>query len=434
MKTKIEDKLIHIVTLGCSKNLVDSEFLMKQIHSNGLRIEHNSNIIKAHAVIINTCGFIKEAKEESIDTILQFVREKEKGNIDKLFVMGCLSQRYKKELAKEIPEVDKYFGSNNIRDIIKTLGYNYKDYLAGERFLTTPKHYAYLKISEGCDRHCSFCAIPLIRGKHKSRSIDELISEVKILTDQGVKEIILIAQDLTYYGVDLYYKLSLSTLLRELASLGNIEWIRLHYAYPLGFPNELLAVMQEHENICKYLDIPLQHISNNVLKKMRRGISTKQTYELIELLRKSIPNLTLRTTLMVGHPGEGEKEFRELMDFVEFARFDRLGVFTYSQEDATYGARNFRDLIPEEIKQDRADQIMTLQESISLNLNESKIGKTVKVIIDRKEGDFWIGRTEGDSPEVDNEVLISSDKELIIGEFFPVKITGAEIHDLKAEA
>jgi ribosomal protein S12 methylthiotransferase len=432
MKTKKGDRLINIITLGCSKNLVDSEFLMKQVHANGLQVMHNATITDAHAVIINTCGFIKDAKEESIETILQFVREKEKGNIKHLYVMGCLSERYKKELEKEIINVDKYFGTNNIHDIIKTLECNFKDNLIGERLITTPNHYSYLKISEGCDRHCSFCAIPLMRGKHKSKSIEVLINEAKGLIDQGVKELILIAQDLSYYGIDVYHKQALAELLIKLTDLEQLKWIRLHYAFPTGFPKNVLSIMRERENICNYLDIPFQHISDGVLKKMRRGTTSKQTYSLIEALRKSVPALTLRTTLMIGHPGEGKKEFGELMQFVERTRFERLGVFTYCEEEDTFGAMNYTDDIIDEEKQARADQIMALQDTISFDSNKQKVGKEVNVIIDRREGEFWIGRTEGDSPEVDNEVLITSNNKLNIGEFYKVKITDAEYHDLKA--
>jgi len=432
MKTKRANHLVNIVTLGCSKNLLDSEVLLKQIEANGLRVSHNSNTSQANAVIINTCGFIKDAKEESIDTILQYVREKEKGNIQQLYVMGCLSERYKKDLEKEISDVDKYFGTNNLKDIIESLGYNYKDNLTGERIITTPKHYAYLKISEGCDRQCSFCAIPLMRGKHKSKPVQMLIDEAENLVRKGVKELILIAQDLSYYGVDIYHKQSLPELLERLSGIEKLRWIRLHYAYPAGFPKEVIRLIHEKENICKYIDIPFQHISDRVLKKMRRGITSKQTYSLIEAFRKSIPGLTLRTTLMVGHPGESEEDFDELMRFADKVRFDRLGIFTYCEEEDTYGARNFPDEIADDVKQSRADRIMALQEEISLGLNEAKIGKVVEVIIDRKEGSLWIGRTEGDSPEVDNEVLISSEHKLMLGEFYKVKITGAEHHDLKA--
>ncbi len=433
MKTKTGKRLVNVVTLGCSKNVVDSESLMKQLDANGLQVVHNSNSPKADTVIINTCGFIKDAKEESIDTILQFVKAKEKGKLHEVYVMGCLSERYKPELEKEIGNVDKYFGSNNLPEILDTLGYSFKENLIGERLTITPTHYAYLKISEGCDRQCSFCAIPIMRGKHKSKTIDALEREAKILAQNGVKELILIAQDLTYFGVDLYQKQKISELLDRLSGISGIEWIRLHYAYPAGFPRELLQRMREHPNICNYLDIPFQHISDPVLKKMRRAVTSKQTYALINDFREQVPDLTLRTTLMVGHPGEGEKEFEELQQFVEKVRFDRLGVFTYSEEEDTYGARNFKDTIPEEVKQERAQIIMDQQSRISESLNRKKIGSVVSVIIDRKEGNFYIGRTEGDSPEVDNEVLITSAKVLRRGNFYQVGITDTEAYDLIAK-
>ncbi len=433
MKTRTKDHLIHIVTLGCSKNLVDSEILMKQLDANGLKVVHNSDSSKADTVIINTCGFIKDAKEESIDTILQHVKAKEEGILNQVYVMGCLSERYKSDLKKEISDVDEYFGSNNIQDIVKTLGYDYKANLIGERILSTPSHYAYLKISEGCDRQCSFCAIPLMRGKHKSKSIEDNINEAKILAASGVKELILIAQDLTYYGVDIYGKQKLAELLTRFSDIEGLEWIRLHYAYPANFPKDVLKVMHERPNICNYLDIPFQHISNPVLKKMRRGITSKLTYELIDKFRENIPGLTLRTTLMTGHPGEGEEEFNELCSFVERTMFDRLGVFTYSEEEDTFGARTLNDGIPEEVKRSRSEQIMELQRKISAELNQTKVGKKLKVIIDRMEGEYYIGRTEGDSPEVDNEVLVKSNTSLQMGNFYQVEISGSEEYDLYAD-
>jgi ribosomal protein S12 methylthiotransferase len=433
MKTKTTIKKINVVTLGCSKNLVDSEELMKQLQINGLQVEHNSDSLIADAVIINTCGFIKDAKEESVNTILQYVKSKERGDIKNLYVMGCLSERYKSDLEKEISNVDKYFGTNNIKKIIESIGYNYKDELIGERLISTPRHYAYLKISEGCNRQCSFCAIPLMRGKHKSKSIDQILIEAKNLVNSGVKEIILIAQDLTYYGIDLYNKQKLAELIDKLSDIDGIEWLRLHYAYPSGFPMDLLDVISKKTNICHYLDIPFQHISNNVLKKMRRSITSKGTYDLIKAFRDQIPDLTLRTTLMVGHPGEGEKEYDELLNFVENIRFNRLGIFTYSEEEDTFGARNYPDEISEEIKTNRSERIMQLQSSISLQNNLSKIGNTIKVLIDRKEGNYFIGRTESDSPEIDNEVLIKDDKELKIGEFYNVEVDNAEEYDLFAK-
>lgn len=432
MKTKQEKKIVNVVTLGCSKNLVDSEVLMKQLDVNGLKVLHNANTKKAEAVIINTCGFIKDAKEESIDTILQFVNLKEQGKIRNLYVMGCLSERYKPDLKKEIAEVDKYFGSNDLKAIIETLGYNYRDNLIGERHITTPGHYAYLKISEGCDRQCSFCAIPLMRGKHRSVPMENLVFQAQNLASQGVKELILIAQDLTYYGVDINQKQQLSELLARLSDVEGIGWIRLHYAYPASFPRDVIRMIRDRKNICNYLDIPFQHISDNVLKKMRRSVTSQQTFELIDYFRNEIPDLTLRTTLMTGHPGEGDKEFEDLAGFVEKIRFDRLGVFTYSEEEDTFGARNFTDEVPEDIKQQRADRIMELQRSISEDKNFEKIGKTIKVLIDRQEEDLYIGRSEADSPEVDNEIVVHSPSALKIGEFYEVRVTDAEEFDLIA--
>ncbi|MBN2347820.1 MAG: 30S ribosomal protein S12 methylthiotransferase RimO [Bacteroidales bacterium] len=433
MKTKVKDNIINIVTLGCSKNLVDSEYLMKQLQGNKLKVLHNSNSEKAKTVIINTCGFIKDAKEESIDTILQYVKAKEDGIIDNVFVMGCLSERYKNDLRTEIPAVDQFFGTNDLKQIVESLGADYKTELVGERLLTTPSHYAYLKISEGCDRTCSFCAIPLMRGKHRSKSIENLVSETEYLTNNGAKEIILIAQDLTYYGVDIYRRQRLADLLRELSKIHGIEWLRLHYAYPAQFPKDIIQVIKDHPNICNYLDIPFQHISNHVLKNMRRNHTKQQTYDLIDFIRKEIPDITLRTTLLVGHPGEEEKDFDELKEFVSSVRFDRLGIFTYSEEEDTYAARNFKDSVPEDVKNFRAEEIMNLQNNISKELNDKKIGSVYKVIIDREEGEFYVGRTEADSPEVDNEVLIRSAKKLNIGYFYFVKISEALDYDLFGE-
>ncbi len=432
MKTKPERQLIHVVTLGCSKNLVDSEKLMRQFNANGLRVIHNDNSTRADTVVINTCGFIRDAKEESIDTILQYAKAKRQGIIRNLYVTGCLSERYKPDLKKEIAEVDEFFGANNLRDIIEYLGYNYRENLTGERILTTPVHYAYLKISEGCDRQCSFCAISLMRGKHRSRPLNEIIAEAKILVGKGVKELILIAQDLSYYGADLYRKQMLPELLLQLADIENLEWIRLHYAYPAGFPKEVLRIMKERSNICNYLDIPFQHIHNDVLKKMRRGITQQQTYRLINTIRDAVPGLILRTTLMTGHPGEEALQFDELVQFVEKVWFDRLGVFTYSEEEDTFGARNFPDSVPEKIKQERAEKIMDMQRIISHELNEKNVGRKMRVLLDRKEKDYYIARTEGDSPEVDNEVLLRSKKNLIIGEFYTATITAADDYDLEA--
>ncbi|QQS51250.1 MAG: 30S ribosomal protein S12 methylthiotransferase RimO [Bacteroidota bacterium] len=430
MLTKKKASKINVVTLGCSKNLVDSEKLLGQLKANQLSVVHDSSDADARTVVINTCGFIADAKEESVNTILEHVRAKQEGLIDKVFVMGCLSERYKDMLKTEIPEVDGIYGVNSLDQIVKDLGGNYKKDLVGERLQTTPGHYAYLKISEGCDRTCSFCAIPLIRGKHKSKLKEELVHEASLLAKSGVKEIILIAQDLTYYGVDLYKNQELPNLLLRLSDISGLEWIRLHYAYPASFPYEILKVMRTHPNICNYLDIPFQHISDPVLRNMRRGITSSQTYDLIQRLRDEVPGLTLRTTLLVGHPGETEKEFDELLAFVEKSRFDRVGVFTYSEEDDTFAAGKFKDSISQEEKERRAATLMEVQEQISLSLNEKRVGQTLKTLIDRKEGEFYVGRTEADSPEVDNEVLISSSAKLETGKFYQVKVTSADAFDL----
>jgi len=432
MKTKIHNK-VNIITLGCSKNLVDSEYLMKQLAENGYHVTHDSNALDANIVIINTCGFVNDAKQESIDTILQFEELKKNKKIDKLFVFGCLSERYKEELIKEIPQVDKFFGVYNLKEIIENLGAHYKSELVGERVVTTPKHYAYLKISEGCDRTCSFCAIPLIKGNHKSRTIEEIIHEAEFLVKNGAKEIILIAQDLSYYGIDIYKKIKLAELVTKLSEVKGIEWLRLHYTYPSKFPQDVIAIIKSKSNICKYIDIPVQHISDNMLKLMRRGINKQQTYDLIAKLREEIPGLALRTTLLVGHPGETEEDFNELVEFVKYVKFDRLGVFTYSDEENTYSAIHYKDNIPAEIKQSRMDEIMNIQQGISNEINQSKIGKSFKIIIDRKEVEFYIGRTEHDSPDVDNEVLIQTDIKLKIGNFYTAKITKSEEFDLYGE-
>lgn len=432
MKTKAY-KTVNIITLGCSKNLVDSESLLRQLESNGYKVLHDSNK-PAEIVIINTCGFINDAKQESIETILQFESLRKSKKIEKLFVFGCLSERYKEELETEIPVVDKYFGVYNIKELVESIGAHYKDELIGERLLTTPKHYAYLKISEGCDRTCSFCAIPLIKGKHTSRPIEELVNEAKFLISKGVKEIILIAQDLSYYGIDIYKKFALAKLIDKLSDLKGLKWLRLHYTFPAKFPMDVIEVMKSKPNICKYLDIPVQHISDKLLQNMRRGITKQQTYELIDFFRKEIPEMALRTTLLVGHPGETDEDFNELLEFVRYAKFERLGVFTYSEEENTYSAKHFKDDIPFSIKQARMDEIMEVQQEISNSLNTNKIGKVFKVIIDRKEGDYYVGRTEYDSPDVDNEVIIKSEKKkLRIGNFYKVKITGAEDFDLIGE-
>jgi len=435
MHTKADqsDK-INIVTLGCSKNVVDSEFLMKQIDANFIGVVHNADSFQYKTVIINTCGFIQDAKQESVDTILRFIRAKEKGLIRHVFVMGCLSERYKKDLEKEIPDVDMYFGANDLPGIIKHLGLNYKENLVGERVLTTPSHYAYMKISEGCDRRCAFCAIPIMRGNHVSTPVDVLKEEAKSLAGSGVRELILIAQDLSWYGMDIYKRQALPELLENLADIKGIEWIRLHYAYPAAFPRDVIRVMKERENICNYLDIPFQHASDNVLQMMRRNHDRKLNYELIEFIRKEIPGITLRTTLMTGHPGEGETEFQELRQFVDEVRFDRLGVFAYSEEEDTWAAEKYDDSVPPEVKKERAAELMQMQQIISKELNMSKINKSIKVLIDGREGDYYIGRSESDSPEVDNEILIPvSLKKLRAGQFYTVKITAAEEFDLYGE-
>lgn len=432
MKTKGVKK-VNIITLGCSKNLVDSESLMRQMEANGFKVIHDSNE-HSEIVIINTCGFINDAKQESIETILQFEDLRQTKKIEKLFVFGCLSERYKQELEQEIPVVDKYFGVYNLKELIESIGGHYKEELVGERLLTTPKHYAYLKISEGCDRTCSFCAIPLIKGKHKSRPMDEIIREAEFLINKGVKEIILIAQDLSYYGLDIYKEFKLGELIDKLSDLKGLKWLRLHYTFPAKFPKDVIEIMKSKDNICKYLDIPVQHISDKLLKNMRRGITKEQTYELINYFRKEIPEMALRTTLLVGHPGETDEDFNELIEFVRFAKFERLGVFTYSEEENTYSAKNFTDDIPLSIKQSRMDEVMEVQRDISKSLNNSKIGKLFEVIVDRKEGDYYIGRTEFDSPDVDNEVVIKSeDKNLRVGSFYSVRITSADDFDLIGE-
>ncbi len=430
----MNSRKINVITLGCSKNLVDSEVLMRQIEAQGIEVVHDVPGSDAGTVIINTCGFIQDAKQESIDTILAFVKEKQEGRLEKLFVMGCLSERYKSELAKEIPEVDQYFGVNDIREVINRLGGDLKNELLGERKLITPAHYAYLKISEGCDRKCSFCAIPLIRGPQKSNSVEMLVRETELLVEKGVKELILIAQDLTGYGTDLYGKRELPRLLEALAGVSGLPWIRLHYTYPAAFPDEILYMIRNCDNICNYLDIPFQHISDNVLSKMHRGITRKETLKLLDKIRRIIPKAAIRTTLLTGHPGEGEEEFSELVEFVQTAQFERLGVFTYSEEEGTWGAANLKDDIPEAVKLARLEELMQIQESISLSINERRVGEKRKVLIDGKEGDYFVGRTEFDSPEVDNEVLIETKMNLARGQFIDVTFTRAEPFDLYGKA
>ena len=430
MKTKgTKRNKVNIVTLGCSKNLVDSENIFTQLKGNGYNVTHESQKDDANIVIVNTCGFIDNAKQESVDTILRYADAKEAGLVDKVYVTGCLSHRYKDELAVEIPTVDAWFGTNELPRLLKTLKADYKQELVGERLLTTPAHYAYLKIAEGCDRPCSFCAIPLMRGGHVSRSIDELVTEAKSLARRGTKELILIAQDLTYYGLDIYKKRNLSDLLNHLADVEGIDWIRLQYAYPSGFPLDVLDVMRERSNICKYLDMPLQSGSTEMLKLMRRGITREKTEDLIKTIRDKVPGIALRTTLIAGHPGETEEMFEETLEFVERTRFDRLGVFAYSHEDQTYSF-TMPDDVPADVKQQRTDDIMAVQQDISWSLNQAKIGNTYKVLFDRKEGGYFIGRTEFDSPEVDNEVLISAEQYVRLGDFAQVKVNDAEEFDL----
>lgn len=435
MKTKtLKKNKVNVVTMGCSKNLYDSEVMMAQLKANQYEVEHESKINDAAIVIINTCGFIDSAKEESINTIIDFVDAKKNGLVEKVYVSGCLSERYKDQLQEEIPEVDAYFGTKELPNILRTLNANYKHELIGERLLTTPAHYAYLKIAEGCDRPCSFCAIPLMRGKHRSTPIEDLVTNAKSLAQKGVKEIMLIAQDLTYYGLDIYKKRALGDLLRELCKVEGIEWIRLHYAYPSGFPMEVIEVMKEEKKICNYLDIPLQHGSSRVLKAMRRGINREKTTQLIKDIRTIIPDIAIRTTLIAGYPGETEEDFQEMYDWVKEMQFERLGIFTYSHEENTH-AHNFEDDVPASTKKDRADAIMELQSGISYELNQQKVGSRYKVLIDRAEGDYFIGRSEFDSPEVDNEVLIKKDNKTYcrIGDFVNVEIIKADHYDLYGE-
>jgi ribosomal protein S12 methylthiotransferase len=425
---------VDIITMGCSKNLVDSEQLMRQFDALGYKVQHDSQQPDGEIVIVNTCGFIGDAKAESIDSILQLADLKKKKKLGKLFVMGCLSERYMTELQQEIPEVDKYYGKFNYNDILTDLGREFRADLRLERTLTTPNHYAYIKISEGCDRTCSYCAIPLITGKHRSRSIEDIEAEVKKLVAQGVKEFQLIAQDLSYYGIDRYKQQKLATLIERLSDIPGVEWLRLHYAYPAHFPYDILKVMRERDNVCKYLDIALQHISNPMLKKMRRNITKEQTYELIRRIRKEVPGIHLRTTMLVGHPGETDEDMDELLEFIRFARFERLGAFTYSNEESTYAYVNYQDDISPEIKQQRMDAVMSVQQEISAGINSEKVGRKMKIIIDRTEGDYFIGRTEFDSPEVDPEVLIPlQTKGVKVGDFYLAEITDASDFDLYAK-
>lgn len=431
MKTKGNKKTkVNIVTLGCSKNLVDSEVLLTQLRGNGINAVHESKDDDSSVVVINTCGFIDNAKQESIDTILRYVDAKEEGVVDKVYVTGCLSQRYKDDLEKEIPEVDAWFGTRDLSRLLKVFKADYKHELVGERILTNPSHYAYLKISEGCDRPCSFCAIPLMRGGHISRPIEELVLEAKNLAKNGTKELLLIAQDSTYYGLDLYKKRNLADLLKNLSDVEGIDWIRLHYAFPTGFPMDALDVMAERTNICKYLDIPLQHGSSRMLQIMRRGTTREKTEQLLQTIREKVPGIGIRTTMIAGHPGETQQDFDEMMGFIERSRFDRLGVFSYSHEENTH-SHSMPDDVPEEVKQQRLEEVMELQQGISLELNQQKVGTTQKVLVDRKEAGSFIGRTEHDSPEVDNEVIIENpDNYLRIGDFVNVKINAATEFDL----
>ena len=433
MRTRPLKKKINVVSLGCSKNLVDSEVLMGQLKANDIEVSFEENGEDSDVVVINTCGFINDAKQESIDTILQYVNAKQNGSIEHVYVMGCLSERYKKDLESEIPDVDKYFGVNDINQIVNQLGGDYKKELLGERKLTTPRHYAYLKIAEGCNRRCTFCAIPGIRGKHISRPVDEIISEAELLVRRGVKEIILISQDLTYYGIDLYKKNRLAELIQKISDINGLEWLRLHYTYPAGFPDEIIDVIASRPNICNYIDMPVQHINNRILQLMQRGHSKEQTIDLLMKIREQLPDAVLRTTLIVGFPGETEEEFEELIDFIKVFKFDRLGVFAYSPEEDTK-AYQMPDNVPEEVKQARVDKLMEIQQNISLELNKSKEGKVFKVLIDRLEGKNYIGRTEFDSPEVDNEVIVSAkDKFLKPGNFYNVRITGSDFFDISGE-
>jgi ribosomal protein S12 methylthiotransferase len=426
----MNNKKINIVTLGCSKNVVDSEKLLKQLQTGGFEVFYNSDDFQAGTVIINTCGFINDAKEESIDTILKFVKAQKSGYIENLYVMGCLSERYADALKHEIPEVKKYFGVNDISDVLNELGLNLRDDLMTDRTLTGPGHYAYLKISEGCDRTCAFCAIPAIRGKYISRPVEELVKEASQLALNGVKELILIAQDLSYYGLDLYRKQALAELITELLKIESLEWIRLHYLYPASFPPDLIPLIRKNSRICRYIDIPIQHISDNMLGLMKRSHNRKETVAILNALRNEIPGAAIRTTLIEGHPGETEKDFLELKEFISEFRFDRLGVFAYSHEEDTYSYLAYKDEIPEEVKQSRVAELMEIQQNISAELNESHVGKVFKVIIDRKEGEFFIGRTEFDSPEVDQEVLIAAEHNLKPGSFYNILITQSTEFDL----
>lgn len=424
---------VDIITMGCSKNLVDSEALLTKFEQAGYHCTHDAKRIEGEIVVVNTCGFIEDAKQESIDTILELVQAKEEGRISKLFVMGCLSQRYQEELEKEIPQVDKYYGKFNFMQLLSDLGKPEVSTCSGERHITTPNHYAYVKISEGCDRRCAYCAIPLITGKHVSRPKEEILDEVRALVERGVKEFQIIAQELTYYGVDIDGKRHIADLISDIADIKGVKWIRLHYAYPNQFPMDLLDVIRERPNVCKYLDIALQHISDNMLTRMHRHVSKQETMELIEIIREAVPGIHLRTTLMVGFPGETEEDFKELVDFVKWAKFERMGAFAYSEEEGTYSAEHYEDDVPAEVKQRRFDKLMAVQQRISAEVEASKVGSVMKTIIDRKEGDYYIGRTEFCSPEVDPEVLIKDTRRLRKGCFYNVHITDSDDFDLYGE-
>lgn len=421
---------VDIITLGCSKNLVDSEQLMRQFVANGYTVEHDPHKINGEIVVVNTCGFIGDAQEESINMILELGEQKQKGRIGKLFVMGCLSERFLKDLEKELPEVDRFYGKFNWKELISDLGKSYHQELATDRVLTTPRHYAYVKIGEGCNRTCSYCSIPIITGAYQSRPMDEIVDEVRGLVAQGVKEFQMIAQDLTFYGLDRYKRMALPELVERVSDIPGVEWIRLHYGYPSHFPYDLLPVMRERDNVCKYMDIAFQHISDPMLKMMRRNITKAETYELLERMRREVPGIHLRTTLMVGHPGETEQDFEELIRFVKDIRFERMGAFAYSHEEGTYAYQHYKDEIPQEVKQDRLDYLMRVQEGISADVNASKVGQTFRVIVDREEEDFYVGRTQYDSPEVDPEILISKDTPLSPGSFYQVKVIDAQAFDL----
>ena len=427
----MKQKTVDIITMGCSKNLVDSEMLMGLFEANGYRCTHDSDDPKGEIVVVNTCGFIADAKEESINTILEFVQAKEEGRIEKLYVMGCLSERYLADLEAEIPEVDGWYGKFNYRQLVADLGT--ATVCSGKRHITTPRHYAYIKISEGCDRHCAYCAIPLITGKHQSRPIEDILDEVRQLVAEGTKEFQIIAQELTYYGMDLYGEQRIAELIERMADIEGVEWIRLHYAYPTHFPWDLLRVMREKDNVCKYLDIALQHISDHMLSRMKRNVTKEQTLALLERMRREVPGIHIRTTLMVGFPGETEEDFKELIEFTKQARFERMGAFAYSEEDGTFAADNYEDNVPDEVKQQRLDRLMRVQQNISAEIEAAKVGQTLKVVIDRKEDDYYVGRSEFCSPEVDPEVLVPASEKLQIGQFYQVKITDSEEFDLYGE-